>query len=127
MAQTELPGAEIAARYKAGESTHQLGRAYGMSHWTISKRLHAEGVRLRFAGRRHRPGGPLHNSRGYLRTRDRRGRVCFVHRACWEAHYGPIPNGCVVHHCDEDRLNNAIENLACMTHGEHSGLHNMDR
>ena len=128
-----LPIDEIAARYKAGESTHALGRVYGVSQWTICDRLYAAGVEMRPSGGRlgnknglgniGKPGGPLYTSHGYLVTRDREGRKSYVHRGCWEAYHGSIPDGHVVHHRDGESANNAIENLARMTHGEHSRVH----
>ena len=127
----ELPVDEIVARYEAGESARGLGQAYGVSRGTVQRRLLAADVTMRPRGRPwgwFKRGGPLslrprHDS--YLRTADREGRACSVHRGCYEAHCGEIPDGYVVHHIDKDRLNNAIENLACMTHGEHMTLHSM--
>ena len=134
----DLPVAQMARRYEAGESTYQLGRAYGVCGETVRKRLWGAGVAMRpphaplgnkyglgNKSRRgqHGRGGPLSTNHGYLNTYDREGRQCGVHRGCWEAHHGAVPNGFVVHHDDEDRLNNAIENLACMTNAEHLRLH----
>ena len=127
-----LPLAELIVRYEAGESLSQLGRAYGVNNHTVQHRLHAAGIRMRPSGGqpgtnnktgRHKPGGPLHTLRGYLRTADRQGRSCRVHRGCWEAYRGAIPKGYVIHHIDEDQLNNTIGNLACMTNSEHARLH----
>ena len=130
----DLPVDEVVKRYRAGESTPVLGRAYGVDQKTIWSRLVSAGVEMRGFGLRgdksgnHKPGGPLHvTGGGYLGTCDREGKKCGVHRGCWEAYHGPIPSGFVVHHADEDRLNNEIQNLACMTHGEHVGLHNTER
>ena len=128
-----LPVDELVARYEAGESTRALGRAHGVSGPTVSRRLHAAGVEMRSVGAppgnnyhhgKHRRGGPLHTDRkGYLRTYDREGKKCAVHRACWEAHHGPIPEGHVVHHVNEDRVDNRVENLDCMPDAEHGQLH----
>lgn len=46
-----------------------------------------------------------------------------LHRFVWEYYNGPIPKGYVVHHIDEDKSNNAIENLELMKLGSHSRLH----
>ena len=138
-----LPVEVIAARYKGGENTYELGRAYGVSHDTVLRRLHAAGVKVRpglfqpgnrhgpgapvgnkYSLGRHKRGGPLHTcQQGYLRTSDRAGNVCLVHRGCWEAHHGPIPNGYVIHHIDENRQHHAIENLVCMPIGAHVRMH----
>ena len=136
----DLPDAEMARRYEAGESTWALARAYSVSHETIGRRLRAAGVKMRPRGGPqgnrygrgkagwHKRGGPLWVSKdGYLATHGREGKQCHIHRGCWEAYQGPIPKGHVVHHIDGDQTNNAIGNLACMTNGEHVGLHNTTR
>ena len=46
-----------------------------------------------------------------------------LHRAVWEFYNGPIPEGYHVHHIDEDRANNEIENLALMPGVEHITNH----
>ena len=134
-----LPVAEMAARYAAGESTYGLGQAYGVGRTTIWRRLAAAGVKMRLRGGPrgnthglggksrlglHKRGGPLHADReSYLRSYDREGRNCRIHRACWEAYHGSIPAGHAVHHIDGDVQNNEIENLVCMPHGEHTRQH----
>jgi len=42
----------------------------------------------------------------------------------WEKANGPIPDGFVVHHLNEDKLDNRLENLGIMAAGEHSRHHN---
>ena len=49
----------------------------------------------------------------------RKGRR--LHRAVWEAHNGPVPDGWHVHHKDNDRSNNAPENLVALDVAEHLG------
>ena len=132
----ELPVTEIAERYRAGENTLELGCAYDVSYATIRQRLRAVGVKLRPRGAQPgnknalgnknaaRRGGPLHaDGRGYLNTLDREGGTCGIHRGCWEACRGSIPNGHVIHHRDSDRQNNNPENLECLTHSQHIRLH----
>jgi len=46
-----------------------------------------------------------------------------VHRVAWESHYGPVPEGCYIHHIDKDIHNNDINNLQCVTSSEHAKLH----
>ena len=48
-----------------------------------------------------------------------------LHVAMWENYWGrEVPGGCVIHHLDWNKTNNAIENLVCLTHEEHELVHN---
>lgn len=40
-------------------------------------------------------------------------------RVVWERENGPIPEGMLIHHHDRDTLNDAIDNLRCLTRAEH--------
>lgn len=118
---------EVVAQYLAGETTHTLGKAYGVNQTTIWKRLIDWGVELRSpGGGRRKLGGALFNygaGGNYLATISRKKRTCYVHRGCWEAYHGAIPKGHVIHHIDRNPLNNEVGNLACMTISEHVSLH----
>lgn len=46
-----------------------------------------------------------------------------LHRHVWETYNGPIPEGYHVHHIDENRANNEIDNLALMPGVEHLKKH----
>lgn len=46
-----------------------------------------------------------------------------MHRAVWEYHNGPVPDGCNIHHIDGDPANNNITNLVAMPILAHSALH----
>ena len=110
-----LPTSELAARYEAGESTYALGTAYGVGHMTIWRRLAAAGFKMRGRGGvlgnknrlgLHKRGGPLHiDEQGYLGTYDRDGKKRRIHRGCWEAHHGPVPDGSLVHHIAKEANN----------------------
>lgn len=45
------------------------------------------------------------------------------HRHVWEKHNGPVPEGSVVHHINQNKRDNRIENLQMMTFQEHMTLH----
>lgn len=49
--------------------------------------------------------------------------IKYLHREIWKASNGPIPDGCHIHHIDGDTLNNAPENLECLTASDHAELH----
>lgn len=60
---------------------------------------------------------------GYLRSIDRNYRAVLIHRACWEAYYGPIRWEFDVHHIDGDKSNNEISNLASLSSAIHQRIH----
>jgi hypothetical protein len=49
-------------------------------------------------------------STGYFRSKSKYGGG-YLHRAVYQREVGPIPDGFDVHHIDEDKNNNAKENL----------------
>jgi len=46
-----------------------------------------------------------------------------LHRQKWTDANGEIPDGHVIHHKDEDTLNNNLSNLEAMPKGEHNRIH----
>lgn len=46
-----------------------------------------------------------------------------LHREVWKAAHGDIPEGYEVHHIDENRANNQLENLVLMDGSEHNSMH----
>lgn len=62
--------------------------------------------------------------KGYVRVRDpRTGRLRMEHDLVWEAHFGAIPAGHEIHHRNETKTDNRIENLQLVTRLEHKRLH----
>ena len=59
---------------------------------------------------------------GHLKIRN--GKT--IHRMVWEYYNGEIPEGYVIHHKDENKLNNSIDNLQLLTRKEHKILHMKD-
>ena len=51
------------------------------------------------------------------------GKKVLEHVYVWEQANGPKPKGCDIHHKDGDGMNNALENLECLTKSEHKMLH----
>lgn len=60
---------------------------------------------------------------GYIQITTKPYAGKLLHRLVWEEHYGPIPEGYVVHHIDKDKSNCAIENLVLLSKNEHHSLH----
>src|SRR5688572_9281566 len=60
--------------------------------------------------------------KGYLRG-NFNGRLRLAHDAVWEQHNGPIPAGYQVHHKNEDKQDNRIENLELLDPTTHKRLH----
>lgn len=77
-----------------------------------------------FNGKKYtrRPHSSRKESRNYF-SRSGSGGTDTLHRAIWEYHNGPIPKGMHIHHIDHNPLNNAIENLECLSRSEHVKKH----
>ncbi|MBQ4495646.1 MAG: HNH endonuclease [Selenomonadaceae bacterium] len=61
----------------------------------------------------------------YLKCKDGHySKGAFIHRVVFAYYYGEIPEGYHVHHLDDNKTNNAIVNLQCLTKQEHRRLHN---
>lgn len=52
--------------------------------------------------------------------------VCKTHRLVWFLAHGEIPEGCDIHHVNEQRSDNRLENLACLTRSKHQETHKED-
>lgn len=54
---------------------------------------------------------------------DRAKGIGRLHEEKWKAIHGPIPPGYLIHHQDENSLNNDDDNLVCVPKGTHSTHH----
>ena len=72
---------------------------------------------VRFEGKNYSDRGD-----GYFMNQTKEGKK-YLHREVWAAHYGEIPEGCVIHHMDHDPSNNDISNLELMTETQHLRYH----
>lgn len=54
-----------------------------------------------------------------------KGNRCFVHQRVWCQANGvtAVPVGHVIHHKDENKLNNSLDNLECLTRRKHAQIH----
>lgn len=62
------------------------------------------------------------NKKGYLQ-KGINGRKWLVHDLVWTVFKGEIPEGYIVHHINEDKSDNRLENLELMSMSAHSRMH----
>lgn len=117
------------ALYEVGFSLSQIAVAFDVSRQAVFKMLKRRKVKFRsieplpfimWRGQKY----TLRTTGYYARTDCERQ---FLHRDVWEAHNGPIPPGYEIHHRDENKQHNAIENLQMLTASEHGKLHGFRR
>lgn len=123
--------------------TEEFNKRFGTSIQTLWNRLYRSGIKR---GEDYVPhnrkdvGTVVRDTSGYAlvkvydslksvdlaRKTRKGGRALFKRRShiVWEEHYGAIPEGCVILHLDGDKLNDAVENLACVKTKYIMQLHN---
>lgn len=70
----------------------------------------------------------LHHTGYYLITTSKEGNAKKpLHRLIYETFYGKIPEGCVIHHKDGNKLNNCVNNLQLLAESEHNKLHHINQ
>ena len=104
----------LVALYDSGLSTRQIALNLGLSHGYVHKRLQQLAI-----GRSHSDAAILRQPAKSTHWRSCRQQA----RKVWTRTYGPIPEGCHIHHKDGDFTNNAIENLECLSARDHMILH----
>lgn len=60
---------------------------------------------------------------GYYQITSGANQGKLLHRLVYEDHYGTIPTGFHIHHLDNDKNNNAPENLILLSKSHHHSLH----
>lgn len=115
----------MAELYRQGYSLAEVANLLGITRQSVFKILKLRGVQLRKL-----PSKPFViwkskkytlRSNGYFALTT--GERTYLHRDMWEDAFGAIPAGHDVHHKDEDKLNNRIENFALHTQSEHGRRH----
>lgn len=117
----ELPMDEVISRYLAGESTGQLGEAFGVDPEVIRRRLRSKRVA------RRRVGGPA----GERNSQWKGGKDPTMHyyrRQSYEVAAiclgRPLPAGWIIHHIDENPHNNDWRNLVLFRcQADHAKFH----
>lgn len=118
--------------FKKGMVSWNKGKTIDQIIKDPEKRKHSEATRFKEGNvpANWLPVGTIVQNRdGYLmRKKQNKGtqweRWEMLHRAIWEEHNGPIPEGMVVAFKDGDKENCDIENLMLITNGEHALLNN---
>jgi hypothetical protein len=59
----------------------------------------------------------------YINRKGEPKRRIAEQRLIWEQAYGPIPEGMDVHHRDENKLNNVLDNFELKPRGDHQRMH----
>lgn len=59
----------------------------------------------------------------HRRIGGRTGKLRLAHHIVWESVNGPIPDGMEIHHIDENKKNNDIENLMLLSYSDHQKMH----
>jgi hypothetical protein len=116
-----LPVDTIVSRYLAGESTIELGSAYGVDPELIRARLSQRGIKRRGYGQ----------AKGHKNYQWKGGREQAMHyhrRQAYEVAAiclgQPLPQGWIVHHADENPTNNDPSNLMVFeSQKAHAGFH----
>jgi hypothetical protein len=125
-----LQRAAIVRRYKNGEPSTSIGRAFRFSYRSILRVLREEGVTIRVSRSVIRnaivwkkPCKKNPYVTGY-EWRDGKRVTIRQHRWVMEQHLGrKLMPGEEIHHIDENPANNAVENLMVVSRGEHQRLH----
>lgn len=113
------------AFYLAGMSLAQVAKEIDSTRQAVFKAFKKRGLVLR--GKNFRPFQDydgkrftLRNNGYYSLTTDDRS---YMHRYVWRKENGPIPKGHDIHHINEDRSDNRIENLECIRKDLHTKKH----
>ena len=61
----------------------------------------------------------MHTTKNYKQCR-MNGKKTYLHRKVWIEANGPIPNGYEIHHINNNKHDNRLENLAMVTHKENN-------
>jgi len=113
---------ELYKNYLSGLSLEQTAKLIGVTRQCVFKAFKQRGFLLR--GPNFRPFQEydgkkftLRNTGYYGLSKDER---TLMHRYVWEKEKGMIPEGWDIHHLNEQKWDNRIENLECLPKSEHT-------
>lgn len=108
--------------YLSGLSLEQVAKELNVTRQCVYKAFKKRGLQLR--GVNFRPFQEydgkkftLKNTGYYALTKNDR---CLMHRYVWQKERGKIPYGYDIHHINEIKSDNRIENLECLPKSEHT-------
>lgn len=119
---------EMYETYQAGKSLEEVAVKFGITRQSVYAAFKVRGYELR-PKREHLPCIVFDGNKytkmnsGYYRKTD--GNRSLMHRDIWEHHNGPIPDGWDIHHKDENKQNNDLDNFECLPKDEHAKLHGL--
>ena len=108
--------------YKTGLSLSEVGGIIGVTRQCVYDAFKVRGFVLRTKNKRlvqyfDDKKFTLRNTGYYSLTVGNRMQM---HRYVWEYYFGEIPDGYDIHHINENRSDNRIENLECLSKSEHT-------
>lgn len=116
-------------RYKIGLSLEEVAEELGVTRQCVFTAFKRRGYILRAAN--VQPCKFFNGRKCTLRPSGYYSSTCkkrsLMHRDVWEYFNWPIPEGFDVHHKDEDKTNNILENLECLPKSEHTRLYSKGR
>ena len=108
--------------YLSGLSLEQVAKKIGVSRQSVYKAFKDRGFTLR--GPNFQPFQEYDGKKFTLRNHGyyslTTGNRCLMHRYVWEKERGRIPKGFDIHHINEVKADNRIENLECLPKSEHT-------
>ena len=123
MGRKRNPSYDIAYQdYLDGLSLEQVGEKMGVTRQCVFKAFKKRGYTLR--GPNFQPYQFYLDKKFTLRQHGyyelSSGERNLMHRFVWESERGAIPYGWDIHHINENKADNRIENLECLPKAEHT-------
>jgi hypothetical protein len=108
--------------YLEGLSLQQVAEQIGVTRQCVYKAFKRRGLKLR--GPNFQPSQEYDGKKFTLRAHGyyelTTGKRTLMHRYVYEKEVGKIPNGYDIHHINELKSDNRVENLECLPKAEHT-------